>query len=106
MRAVTFAETKPLPSYLVAFAVGPFELVDAGNAGEAMRRCAIAVPKGRAADAAYPAKDHARRSLDRLEDYFGIAVPVREARPRRRPRCSRRRDGERRADHVRRAARR
>ena len=27
MKAVTFAETAPLPSYLVAFAVGPFEAV-------------------------------------------------------------------------------
>ena len=31
MKAVRFAETKPLPSYLVAFAVGPFDIVDAGK---------------------------------------------------------------------------
>ena len=30
----TFAQTKPLPSYLLAFAVGPFEFVDAGVAGK------------------------------------------------------------------------
>ena len=33
MKEVQFAETKPLPSYLVAFAVGPFDIVDAGNVG-------------------------------------------------------------------------
>src|SRR5439155_16203841 len=30
MRTVVFGETKQLPAYLVAFAVGPFEFVDAG----------------------------------------------------------------------------
>src|ERR1700734_1391215 len=30
IRTVEFAETKPLPSYLIAFGVGPFEYVDAG----------------------------------------------------------------------------
>ena len=33
MKTVRFAATKPLPSYLVAFVVGPYELVDAGRAG-------------------------------------------------------------------------
>ena len=28
MKRVRFAQTPPLPSYLVAFAVGPFEIVD------------------------------------------------------------------------------
>ncbi|MEQ1507403.1 MAG: M1 family peptidase, partial [Myxococcota bacterium] len=31
---VRFAETRPLPSYLLAFAVGPFDTVDAGTAGQ------------------------------------------------------------------------
>ena len=31
MKVFHFAETKPLPSYLLAFAVGPFERVDAGK---------------------------------------------------------------------------
>ena len=35
-----FAPTKPLPSYLVAFAVGPFEVVDAGTAGRNRSRSA------------------------------------------------------------------
>lgn len=29
LRKITFAETPPLPSYLVAFVAGPFEVVDA-----------------------------------------------------------------------------
>src|SRR5262249_11826285 len=33
LRQVVFEETKPLPSYLVAVAAGPFELVSAGKAG-------------------------------------------------------------------------
>ena len=31
MKAVRFAETRPLPSYLVAFAVGPWQTVDLGR---------------------------------------------------------------------------
>jgi alanyl aminopeptidase len=33
LREVDFAETPPMPSYLLAVAVGPFELVDVGAAG-------------------------------------------------------------------------
>jgi alanyl aminopeptidase len=73
MKAVTFAETKPLPSYLVAFAVGPFESVDAGktSSGAPIR---IVFPHGRAADAAYPVKVTAEL-LARLEHYFGTPYP-------------------------------
>ncbi|HEV7558381.1 MAG TPA: M1 family metallopeptidase, partial [Kofleriaceae bacterium] len=73
MKAVKFAETKPLPSYLVAFAVGPFEAIDAGKtrSGAPIR---IVVPKGRTADAAYPVKS-TKRILDALEDYFGSPYP-------------------------------
>nr|HEX4312651.1 M1 family metallopeptidase [Kofleriaceae bacterium] len=72
-KTVSFAETKPLPSYLVAFAVGPFDFVDAGKtpSGVPIR---IVVPKGRAPDAAYAAKV-STELLDRLEKYFGIPYP-------------------------------
>jgi alanyl aminopeptidase len=33
-KIVSFTETQPLPSYLVAFAVGPFQIVEAGRAGQ------------------------------------------------------------------------
>jgi alanyl aminopeptidase len=73
MKTVAFAETKPLPSYLVAFAVGPFETLDAGKtaSGAPIR---VVFPHGRAADAAYPAKVTAEL-LERLEHYFGTKYP-------------------------------
>jgi alanyl aminopeptidase len=73
MKAVEFAETKPLPSYLVAFAVGPFDMVDAGKtkAGVPVR---IIVPRGRGSDAAYPAKVSVEL-LEWLETYFGTPYP-------------------------------
>src|SRR5262249_4700406 len=73
MKAVRFAETKPLPSYLVAFAVGPFDAVDAGKtrAGGAIR---IIVPRGHANEASVAAQA-SKPLLDLLEDYFGIPYP-------------------------------
>jgi alanyl aminopeptidase len=72
-KRVEFAITKPLPSYLVAFGVGPFELVDAGKTrrGTPVR---IVTPAHRAADAAYAAKTSAKL-IDYLEDYFGTPYP-------------------------------
>jgi alanyl aminopeptidase len=52
---VRFDETPPLSSYLVAFAVGPFEAVDAGQAGRASAPVRILVPRGRSAEAGYAA---------------------------------------------------
>ena len=73
MKAVEFAETKPLPAYLVAFTVGPYDLVPAGTTkgGVPVR---IVVPRGRAADAAYPAKVTVEL-LERIEQYFGTPYP-------------------------------
>jgi alanyl aminopeptidase len=73
MKSVRFAETKPLPSYLVAFAVGPFEAVDAGKTrnGVPIR---IVVAKGRSKEAGYPVQA-TRPVLDLLEDYFGMPYP-------------------------------
>ncbi|HET9627484.1 MAG TPA: M1 family aminopeptidase [Kofleriaceae bacterium] len=68
-----FAVTKPLPSYLVAFGVGPFDIVPAGQTqhGTAVRVIAL---KGRSGDAAYAAKTGAR-ILDLLETFFGTPYP-------------------------------
>jgi alanyl aminopeptidase len=72
-KLVEFGETKPLPSYLVAFAVGPFETVDAGKTrGGAPIR--IIVPRGRTKDVAYPV-EATRPIVDLLEDYFGSPYP-------------------------------
>ncbi len=70
---VHFAPTKPLPSYLVAFAVGPFDIVDAGQSrtGIPIR---IIVPRGRGADAAFAAKEFPRIQAA-LEDYTGSPYP-------------------------------
>src|SRR5262249_49092608 len=73
LKAVRFAETKPLPSYLVALAVGPFDVVDGGRAkGGAPIR--ILTFKGRGAEAAW-AVESTRPILDTLEDYFGMPYP-------------------------------
>ena len=72
MKLVRFAETKPLPSYLVAFAVGPFDLVDAGKVGKTPIR--IATPRGRASRAAHAAKV-TRDLFERVERYFGVPYP-------------------------------
>jgi aminopeptidase N len=71
--AYHFAKTHPLPSYLVAFAVGPFELVDAGRTrgGAPIRIAAI---KGRAKEAAFAAR-MTPRLVAALEDWFGIPYP-------------------------------
>jgi alanyl aminopeptidase len=70
---VAFARTPPLPSYLVAFAIGPFELVDAGATarGTPVRIAALA---HRGAEAAWAAKTTARL-VDLLEDWFGSPYP-------------------------------
>jgi cytosol alanyl aminopeptidase len=77
-KTVVFRQTKPLPSYLVAFGVGPFEFVDGGTAGRNHVPVRIVTPKGRAADAQYAAEVTAT-ILTRLEDYFGIPYPYEKA---------------------------
>ena len=64
-----FKETKPLPSYLVAVAVGPFEIVDAGTTGRKSTAVRIVVPRGRGQDARF-AVESTPRILALLEDYF------------------------------------
>lgn len=72
-RRFEFAKTKPLPSYLVAFGVGPFDIIDAGRSkgGTPIR---VITMKGRGGETAYAAK-HTARVLDLLEDYFGMPYP-------------------------------
>jgi alanyl aminopeptidase len=74
VKRVVFAETKPLPSYLVAFAVGPFEVVDAGTAGRKPTPVRIIVPQGKSAEAAYAAKTTGPL-LGRMEAYFDAPYP-------------------------------
>jgi alanyl aminopeptidase len=78
LKTIVFRETKPLPSYLVAFGVGPFEFVDAGLAGKNKVPVRIVVPKGKTGEAKYAAEVTAT-ILNRLEDYFGIPYPYEKA---------------------------
>jgi cytosol alanyl aminopeptidase len=72
MKMVRFKASPPLPSYLVALAVGPFDAVDAGHVGATPVR--VIVPRGKSAEAAY-AVTAIPQLLKLLEDYFGIPFP-------------------------------
>jgi aminopeptidase N len=74
MKRVELAPSKPIPSYLVAFMVGPFEVVDDGVAGRAKTPIAFIVPKGRAGELGY-AKQITPRVVAALEDYFAMDYP-------------------------------
>ncbi|MGO8992956.1 MAG: M1 family metallopeptidase [Polyangiaceae bacterium] len=76
---VHFAKTEPLPSYLVAFAVGPLDIVAAPDLppnGVRKRPLPfrIIATKGQGARAAYAAA-HGGEILSLLEQYFGIEYP-------------------------------
>ena len=72
MKRIRFAQTKPLPSYLLAFAAGPFEIVPAGKLGKTALR--VIVPKGRANEAKF-AVATISPLLKLLEGYFGMPYP-------------------------------
>jgi alanyl aminopeptidase len=73
-RTFVFAQTKPLPSYLVAFGVGPFDIVEAGTAGRKKTLIRMIVPRGRGADARWAATSTGP-ILEELERYFDIPYP-------------------------------
>ena len=72
MKRVEFLTTKPLPTYLLAFGVGPFDILDGGKAGTTPVR--FITPKGRAAEATYAASI-TPTILAKLEAYFGMPYP-------------------------------
>jgi cytosol alanyl aminopeptidase len=74
MKKVVFAPTKPLPSYLVAFAVGPFDVVDAGKVPLTDVKVRIITPKGKLNEANYAA-EITPTLIERLQNYFGIPYP-------------------------------
>lgn len=74
-----FAPTQPLPSYLVAFAVGPFDVVPASDVpADGVRTRPLPLraitPRGRGKDVAY-ALSHTGEILSLLEKYTGIEYP-------------------------------
>ncbi len=72
MKAVRFKVSPPLPSYLVALAVGRFDAVNAGHARTTPVR--VIVPRGKGSEAAYAATA-IPQLLMLLEDYFGSPFP-------------------------------
>ncbi len=74
MKRVLFAESQPLQSYLVAFGVGPFDILDGGVAGVNNTHLRYITPKGRAAEARYAAAA-TPAIVEALEHYFGIPYP-------------------------------
>ena len=72
-QAYHFLRTPPLPSYLIAFAIGPFEFVDAGRTQGGLPVRVLA-PRGRTREAAYTAQVTAPL-LTLLEKYFGTPYP-------------------------------
>ena len=74
MKRVAFARTRPLPSYLIAFGVGPFDVVDGGTAGMKKTQLRYIVPRGRGADTGYAVKV-TPRLLEMSEEYTGIPYP-------------------------------
>ena len=74
MKRVAFTKTQRLPSYLVAFAVGPFDVVEGGTAGMNQFAVRFLAPKGRGLDMRY-AKEITPKLVEILEDYFGTPYP-------------------------------
>ena len=71
-KRIDFDTTPPLPSYLLAFGVGPFDVLDGPPHGQLPIR--FITPRGRAAEAAYAA-GITGRIVERLEAYFDLPHP-------------------------------
>jgi alanyl aminopeptidase len=74
LKRVRFAPTPPLPSYLVAFSVGPFEVIDGGTAGMKQVPLRYIVPKGRGAETRF-VREATPKVLSLVESYFGTPYP-------------------------------
>ncbi|HEX6136540.1 MAG TPA: M1 family aminopeptidase [Casimicrobiaceae bacterium] len=74
MKVVRFAPTEPLPSYLIAFAVGPWDVVDLGRAGSRATPLRLIAPRAHAAQLGFAA--HAFPQLFGHEErWFGLPYP-------------------------------
>jgi alanyl aminopeptidase len=74
MKRVHFAPTAPINSYVMAFAVGPFDVVEAGHGGRRSTPIRILVPRGTAANARFAAESTGR-ILDLDEDEVNQPYP-------------------------------
>jgi alanyl aminopeptidase len=73
-KRVEFLTTKPLPTYLLAFGVGPFDILDGGTAGAKKTPVRFITPRGRGVEATYAAK-MTPAIIAKLEAYFGMPYP-------------------------------
>lgn len=78
-KKLTYARTQNLPSYLIAFAVGPWDLVEARDIpASAVRKAALPLrglaAKGRGQRMSY-ALEHTAQIVQALENYFGLPYP-------------------------------
>jgi len=74
LKTVVFADSKPMSSYMVAFMVGPFDIVDGGKVGQGGVALQFVVPKGRGPETRY-AVSVTPRIVELLEEYFGMPYP-------------------------------
>lgn len=72
--AYTFATSKPMPTYLVAWAVGPFDVLTPKEQPEGLPRIRVITTKGKAHLGAYALKQTPAILKD-LEAYFGQPYP-------------------------------
>ncbi len=73
-KRVVFRPTPPLPSYLIALAVGPFGIVDAGKVGQKGVPARIITLRGNQAQARYAAQVTGP-IVAQLEQYLGLPYP-------------------------------
>lgn len=71
---IRFAPTRPLPSYLVAFAAGPFDVVPGAPAGNHQTPLRFILPQGHREELAY-AQTMVPRSVALLEDATDVPYP-------------------------------
>ena len=74
LKTVKFRATQPISTYLVAFAVGPFEVIDLGTAGRKRTPLRLIVPKGRSAGTDF-VRQATPKVFEALEEFFGIPYP-------------------------------
>ncbi|WP_066097537.1 M1 family metallopeptidase [Xanthomonas massiliensis] len=78
-KTVTFAETRPLPTYLLAYAVGPWDVVDGPAIAPDAERAKPVPLRGVAARGQGPRMQRALEQtpeiIHYLEDYYGFGYP-------------------------------
>lgn len=74
MKAVRFAQTPPLPSEVIAFAVGPLDTLEGPPAGQRQIPIRVVAPHGRAGQGRYAA-EVTDEVLTRLEHYADSPYP-------------------------------